>query len=181
MYTFQGWNKHIPPKGSSENHHRLKSAGDCTGNVTCLEGIPVKLVKVYVYKSGYIMVYMRIWYVCKYLINYMISEDDTYLCDNMIPHTVGLRKEPYFIQIQYLFDQCKKRITTADFANFSKLHVQHQISGHAVRFASGTISGQISVSTWRWWVFQHEECSIWKFKCIMYASVWGVVEIYTTA
>lgn len=37
------------------------------------------------------------------MINYMISEDDTYLCGNMIPHTVGLRKEQYFIQIQYLF------------------------------------------------------------------------------
>ena len=29
-------------------------------NVSCLEGIPVKLVKVYVYRSGCIMVYMII-------------------------------------------------------------------------------------------------------------------------
>ena len=57
-----------------------------------------------------------------------------------------------------------KRITTAYFVSFSKPHFQHQIGWHVVRFASGTISGQISVSTWRWWVFQHEEGSIWKFK-----------------
>ena len=104
MYTLRGTKKTYP----TEREVRKiiidsKVPATVGGNVSCLEGISVKLVKVYVYRSGYIMVYMIIWYVCKYMTNYMISEDDTYLRYNMIPHTVGLRKEQYIIQIQYLF------------------------------------------------------------------------------